>query len=137
MCQLVVNACVYFLFFFFSSRRRHTRSGRVTGVQTCALPISQASVVYAAFGILLSKYIQKSDIVFGTTVSGRNPRINGIDQVIGNFINTVPLRVSKLKGTRSEEHTSELQSPVPISYAVFCLKKKIRSLIPHLYTCDT
>ena len=26
---------------------------------------------------------------------------------------------------RSEEHTSELQSPVPISYAVFCLKKKI------------
>ena len=27
-------------------------------------------------------------------------------------------------GGRSEEHTSELQSPVPISYAVFCLKKK-------------
>ena len=27
-------------------------------------------------------------------------------------------------GIRSEEHTSELQSPVPISYAVFCLKKK-------------
>ena len=26
-------------------------------------------------------------------------------------------------GVRSEEHTSELQSPVPISYAVFCLKK--------------
>src|SRR6186997_3035843 len=26
--------------------------------------------------------------------------------------------------TRSEEHTSELQSPVVISYAVFCLKKK-------------
>jgi len=25
---------------------------------------------------------------------------------------------------RSEEHTSELQSPVPSSYAVFCLKKK-------------
>ena len=24
---------------------------------------------------------------------------------------------------RSEEHTSELQSPVPIAYAVFCLKK--------------
>ena len=28
------------------------------------------------------------------------------------------------KTARSEEHTSELQSPVPISYAVFCLKKK-------------
>src|SRR3546814_478414 len=29
------------LFFFFSSRRRHTRCALVTGVQTCALPISQ------------------------------------------------------------------------------------------------
>src|SRR3546814_4372957 len=27
-------------------------------------------------------------------------------------------------GPRSEEHTSELQSPMRISYAVFCLKKK-------------
>src|SRR6184192_4606185 len=27
---------------------------------------------------------------------------------------------------RSVEHTSELQSPIDISYAVFCLKKKIR-----------
>src|SRR3546814_6587741 len=27
-------------------------------------------------------------------------------------------------GTRSEEHTSELQSLMRISYAVFCLKKK-------------
>src|SRR3546814_15138636 len=28
------------LYFFFSSRRRHTRCALVTGVQTCALPIS-------------------------------------------------------------------------------------------------
>src|SRR5919198_2417671 len=33
-----------FFFFFFSSRRRHTRSFHVTGVQTCALPISGSSV---------------------------------------------------------------------------------------------
>src|SRR3546814_10072072 len=30
----------------------------------------------------------------------------------------------KVKGLRSEEHTSELQSLMRISYAVFCLKKK-------------
>src|SRR3546814_3059430 len=29
-----------------------------------------------------------------------------------------------IRGTRSEEHTSELQSLMRISYAVFCLKKK-------------
>ena len=33
---------------------------------------------------------------------------------------------------RSEEHTSELQSPVPISYAVFCLKKK-KNIINNLF----
>src|SRR3546814_2702798 len=31
--------------FFFSSRRRHTRCALVTGVQTCALPISTVDVV--------------------------------------------------------------------------------------------
>src|SRR3546814_9596926 len=30
----------------------------------------------------------------------------------------------KVRGPRSEEHTSELQSLMRISYAVFCLKKK-------------
>src|SRR3546814_6557093 len=31
---------IFMFFFFFSSRRRHTRCALVTGVQTCALPIS-------------------------------------------------------------------------------------------------
>src|SRR3546814_5358748 len=31
--------------FFFSSRRRHTRCALVTGVQTCALPISEVQVL--------------------------------------------------------------------------------------------
>src|SRR3546814_7563122 len=33
-------------------------------------------------------------------------------------------RITRLRGYRSEEHTSELQSLMRISYAVFCLKKK-------------
>src|SRR3546814_8216604 len=31
---------MFYFLFFFSSRRRHTRCALVTGVQTCALPIS-------------------------------------------------------------------------------------------------
>src|SRR3546814_8665698 len=34
------------IFFFFSSRRRHTRCALVTGVQTCALPISSCCARY-------------------------------------------------------------------------------------------
>src|SRR3546814_7126871 len=42
--MLVVMVIYVFCFvvFFFSSRRRHTRCALVTGVQTCALPISPA-----------------------------------------------------------------------------------------------
>src|SRR3546814_9459606 len=40
--------CFDIRFFFFSSRRRHTRCALVTGVQTCALPISPASPALAA-----------------------------------------------------------------------------------------
>src|SRR3546814_12148653 len=36
------------LFFFFSSRRRHTRCALVTGVQTCALPISWDELEHGA-----------------------------------------------------------------------------------------
>src|SRR3546814_1220674 len=35
-----------------------------------------------------------------------------------------PSRRARSSGVRSEEHTSELQSLMRISYAVFCLKKK-------------
>src|SRR3546814_6556722 len=36
LCLICADVCL----FFFSSRRRHTRCALVTGVQTCALPIS-------------------------------------------------------------------------------------------------
>src|SRR3546814_6526899 len=41
-------------------------------------------------------------------------------------------------GGRSEEHTSELQSLMRISYAVFCLKKKnhIHHINTHIYTLN-
>src|SRR3546814_5450907 len=47
LCFIVVVSVTSFTFFstsffFFSSRRRHTRCALVTGVQTCALPISPA-----------------------------------------------------------------------------------------------
>src|SRR3546814_9142861 len=38
-----------------------------------------------------------------------------------------PRRRQRVETLRSEEHTSELQSLMRISYAVFCLKKKIKT----------
>src|SRR3546814_1832811 len=45
MCLYISLMCV----FFFSSRRRHTRCALVTGVQTCALPISDEWVVFEQY----------------------------------------------------------------------------------------
>src|SRR3546814_1744785 len=39
--MLWVVYVLFMVWFFFSSRRRHTRCALVTGVQTCALPISR------------------------------------------------------------------------------------------------
>src|SRR3546814_3070368 len=49
----MIECSVYVGFFFFSSRRRHTRCALVTGVQTCALPISSHSplIGYADSGM--------------------------------------------------------------------------------------
>src|SRR3546814_6335986 len=43
-------------------------------------------------------------------------RLQRVEATLGNQIRALPVR--------SEEHTSELQSLMRISYAVFCLKKK-------------
>src|SRR3546814_1159501 len=41
------------------------------------------------------------------------------------------------RGRRSEEHTSELQSLMRISYAVFCLKKKRESTLKSIQATTT
>src|SRR3546814_1893181 len=57
------------------------------------------------------------------TVLGAMVGLNtGINQVMGSSPGTSAIVF--LIGARSEEHTSELQSLMRISYAVFCLKKK-------------
>src|SRR3546814_6504111 len=50
----MLSYCCVCFFFFFSSRRRHTICALVTGVQTCALPISLWIFLAMALGIVLA-----------------------------------------------------------------------------------
>ncbi|WP_373493940.1 amino acid adenylation domain-containing protein, partial [Aquiflexum sp.] len=52
------------------------------------------TIIQSAWGILLSKYNNTQDVVFGCVVSGRPSQLKGIQDMIGLFINTVPQRVN-------------------------------------------
>ncbi len=51
------------------------------------------SLVQVAWGLLLSRYNNTGDVVYGLVVSGRPAHLPGIDRMIGMFINTIPLRI--------------------------------------------
>src|SRR3546814_2694447 len=117
------------MLFFFSSRRRHTRCALVTGVQTCALPIYFTASRGFRFGgpqIAASTPtttvppVYKSDSLWNYELGLRTDWLKRSLQI---DISAYHIDWKNPQVYRSEEHTSELQSLMRISYAVFCLKK--------------
>jgi len=51
------------------------------------------TLLQGAWALLLSHYSRETDVMFGVTVSGRSADLAAIDQMVGVFINTLPLRV--------------------------------------------
>ena len=51
------------------------------------------TIFQGTWALLLARYGGVSDVVFGTTVSGRPGEIEGVESMIGLFINTLPVRV--------------------------------------------
>jgi non-ribosomal peptide synthetase component F/NRPS condensation-like uncharacterized protein/acyl carrier protein len=62
--------------------------------------ITLASFLYGAWGIFLQTYNNSGDVIFSTTVSGRNSKIKGIEETVGLFINTLPMRVQTYPNER-------------------------------------
>ena len=60
--------------------------------------LTNAVIFYCAWGLLLQKYNNSGDVVFGTTVSGRTGKIKGIESIVGLLINTLPLRIKSESG---------------------------------------
>ncbi|ESA35630.1 amino acid adenylation domain protein [Leptolyngbya sp. Heron Island J] len=58
------------------------------------------TLLQGAWALLLSHYSNSDDVVFGVTVSGRQGGLPGIENGIGLFINTLPMRV-KVPGNSS------------------------------------
>src|SRR3546814_4637878 len=58
-----VVLCSFCVFFFCSSRRRHTRCALVTGVQTCALPISADIKTPVDMREVIARIVDDSDFL--------------------------------------------------------------------------
>jgi non-ribosomal peptide synthetase component F len=56
--------------------------------------LTVASVVQAAWALLLGRHTRAGEVMFGVTSSGRRSDLTGFDRMIGLFINTLPQRVS-------------------------------------------
>src|SRR3546814_9670473 len=99
--------------FRYLHRHRNHRFGPVARVDTAEDIMSEQlkSVIEAAW----EARDQVSAATRGEVREAVDAALSGLDN--GSF------RVAE-KGARSEEHTSELQSLMRISYAVFCLNKK-------------
>src|SRR3546814_3327630 len=87
----------------------------------------------SAWMLLMSSTLMRSSSVFTTS---RNCRCSRSISLIASRYSrlteelssdgAIPVSGVDMIAVRSEEHTSELQSLMRISYAVFCLKKKKR-----------
>jgi tyrocidine synthetase-3 len=76
--------------------------------------VTLAAFFYSAWGILLQAYGNTDDVIFGTTVSGRSARIKGIEDMVGLFINTIPLRVRTAPGEKIIDLVQRINYILPI-----------------------
>jgi amino acid adenylation domain-containing protein len=60
---------------------------------TAQYHVTLNTIVQTLWAILLGKYCGKQDVVFGAVVSGRPSEIEGVESMVGLFVNTVPVRI--------------------------------------------
>ncbi|MFF4248569.1 amino acid adenylation domain-containing protein [Streptomyces sp. NPDC001822] len=71
------------------------------GARTAGVPLSVA--VHGAWALTLGGLLHGGDVVFGSTVSGRDADVPGIGDMVGLFINTVPVRARWAPTTTARE----------------------------------
>jgi len=55
--------------------------------------ITFSTIIQAAWAIVLQRFLRQPDVLFGYTVSGRSYSVNSAENIIGLFINTLPVRI--------------------------------------------
>lgn len=66
---------------------------RIAFLQSTDLSVTKATVLRAAWAIMLARYSDTDDVCFGTTLSGRHAPVSGIESIAGPTVATVPVRI--------------------------------------------
>jgi amino acid adenylation domain-containing protein len=82
-----------------------------TAIRTLARDnrLTMNTLIQGAWAVVLGNYTRCSDVVFGSTVSGRQVALEGVDRMTGLFINTLPVRASLPSSKPILTWLSELQ----------------------------
>jgi amino acid adenylation domain-containing protein len=73
------------------------------------LRVTLSTVVHGAWALALGRWSGEADVLFGSVISGRPPRLPGVETMVGPFVSTVPVRVRLPGGARLEPWLHELQ----------------------------
>ncbi|KRD47257.1 hypothetical protein ASE27_02450 [Oerskovia sp. Root918] len=76
--------------------------------RTCAVSVS--TVYSAAWALALRSVTGSDEVVFGSTVSGRPPALAGVEDMVGLFLNTVPVRLATRPGEPFRDLLRRFQS---------------------------
>jgi amino acid adenylation domain-containing protein len=68
------------------------------------------TLLQGAWALLLSRYSNQEDVLFGVTVSGRPAELVGVESMVGLFINTLPMRVRVRPQASALSWLKELQA---------------------------
>ncbi|SMD25144.1 non-ribosomal peptide synthetase [Kibdelosporangium aridum] len=72
--------------------------------------LTVSTILHSAWALVLGRLAGRTDVVFGTVVSGRPADVPDVERMVGMFINTVPVRV-RLEGSQPVlEMLKDLQS---------------------------
>jgi non-ribosomal peptide synthase protein (TIGR01720 family) len=74
-----------------------------------AQQVTLNTVVQGAWALLLSRYSGEAAVVFGAVVAGRPAGLAGVEEMVGMFINTLPVRVAVAEERMVGEWMRELQ----------------------------
>ncbi|WP_155617222.1 non-ribosomal peptide synthetase, partial [Paenibacillus polymyxa] len=98
------------------------------------------TLLQSVWGVILQKYNNNQDVVFGSVVSGRPAEIAGVENMIGLFINTIPVRICSapdatfadvLQRTQEQALASSVYDTFPL-YDIQALTEQKQDLIHHI-----